>query len=116
MIQGNNTKGKTYNKITEVEIERPIIRIDNFHWKEVKTIKNKIRNIGENPLIIEGISTSCDCTTVDYKETKIEPNEELTFEISYKAEKPETFYRTISIFCNVANSPIELTIEGKAIE
>lgn len=116
MIQGNNTKGKTYNKITEVEIEQPIIRIDNFHWKEVKTIKNKIRNIGENPLVIEGISTSCDCTTVSYKEKKIEPNEELTFEISYKAEKPETFYRTISIFCNVANSPIELIIEGKAIE
>ncbi|WP_155269777.1 DUF1573 domain-containing protein, partial [Bacteroides fragilis] len=42
------------------------------------------------------------------------PGESLRITVIYKADHPEHFRKTITIYCNVPTSPLQLKITGNA--
>lgn len=60
-----------------------------------------VRNTGQAIFKLKGFTTSCDCTeaTADWKE--LPPGENGTITISYKAEQPGDFYRTVDVYGNI---------------
>lgn len=58
--------------------------------------------------------TSCGCTTVSYSQEPVQPGKEIKLDITYKADHPEHFSKTITVYCNTESSPIRLTISGDA--
>ncbi|WP_373758627.1 DUF1573 domain-containing protein, partial [Bacteroides heparinolyticus] len=53
-------------------------------------------------------------TTVTYSKEPVQPGKEIVLEVSYKAEHPEHFNKTITVYCNAEISPLVLQINGDA--
>lgn len=70
--------------------------------------------MGEAPLVINDVITSCGCVAVEYSKEPVQPGRKLNLKIKYQAEHPEHFNKTITVYCNAKGSPFHLTIGGNA--
>lgn len=86
----------------------------SFNWKEHKTGEFILTNIGPELLVIDDIVTSCGCITVDYTKEPVQIGHDLMLKVKYIADHPEYFNKTITIYCNTKNSPIQLKITGNS--
>ncbi len=99
---------------TEIVFDKTSFSFGKFDWREEQKITFTLKNIGDKPLVVEGVSTSCGCTTVDYPKEPAQPGKSLVLVVTYKAEQPEHFNKTITVYCNAETSPVKLTISGNA--
>lgn len=107
-------KDKSKVVTTKVDIDKTSVSLGNFDWQKEQKATFVLKNAGNKPLVIEDVNTSCGCTSVDYSKEPVRPNEEIRLEVIYKADHPEHFNKTITVYCNSESSPIELTISGNA--
>lgn len=115
IISGKELKPmKPEQSLTTVLLSDNEIDLKQFSWRDRQEIEVEITNTGENPLVIYEAVTSCGCMTVEYDRQPIKPNKTIALKISYKAEHPEHFDKTITIHCNAENSPLILKISGNA--
>lgn len=110
MGQENTNKQTT----TKVSIDRTSVSLGGFDWQEEQKTTFILKNTGDKLLVIQDIVTSCGCTTVSYSKEPIQPGKETTLEVTYKAERPEHFAKTITVYCNAEHSPLTLRISGDA--
>lgn len=73
----------------------------------------RLRNTGTETFRLKGITTSCDCTTARYDWQEIQPGETKEITVSYQAEQPGDFLRTVTIYGNIPEKDITLTFVGK---
>lgn len=116
IVQGKEIQRNNENSIfqTKVSVDKVSISLGNFDWRIEQKSNFIIKNRGNNPLVIEDVNSSCGCTSVTYSKEPIQPNKELILAVTYKAEQLEHFNKTITVYCNVENSPIILRISGNA--
>ena len=69
-------------------------------------------NVGNAPLIIEDIKTSCDCAVPKKPEAPIMPGEKGTITVSYDTSKTGGFSKVITIFSNAKNNRKTIKIKG----
>ncbi len=71
-------------------------------------------NVGNAPLVIDNIKTSCGCTVPEYTEKPIEPNEKGEIKITFNtAGKKGSQHKSITILSNTEN--FELVIKAKVV-
>lgn len=99
---------------TELFIDKNFVDFGSFDWHKEQKGVFVFSNQGDIPLVIEGVITSCDCTTVDYPKEPVRPGMSVELLTVYKADHPEYFNKTITVYCNVETSPIVLRITGNA--
>ena len=99
---------------TEVATDKVSILLGVFDWQKEQKAIFTLKNIGDNPLVIQDVATSCGCTTVAYSKEPALPGKEIDLEVVYKAEHPEHFDKTITVYCNAETSPLVLKISGDA--
>ena len=80
---------------------------------ETKKQKVLLKNTGDVPFIIKGITTSCDCTTAEYDWKEIAPDEQKEIVVSYKGEEPGDFWRTVTVYGNTPDQSLILSFVGK---
>ncbi|MDE5761855.1 MAG: DUF1573 domain-containing protein [Bacteroides sp.] len=116
IIRGEQIEQENASKqiITKVGIDRTSVSLGNFNWQEEQKATFTLKNTGDKLLVIQDVATSCGCTTVSYSKEPIQPGKETTLEVAYKAERPEHFAKTITVYCNVEHSPLTLKISGDA--
>lgn len=114
IIQGKKDIEGEKTLRTEINIEEPLISLGRFNWKEERKATFKIENIGKNPLVINDITTSCGCTSVDYSKEPVRPGDSISLQVTYKADHPEHFDKTITVYCNANPSLVHLKIMGDA--
>ena len=73
-----------------------------------------LTNTGSNLLVIQDIITSCGCTKVEYSKEPVRRGGTLEVKVIYEAERAEHFDKTVTVYCNVKNSPLRLTVKGSA--
>lgn len=101
---------------TKITMNTPQTDLRKFNWKEEQTVHFTLNNVGEKPLIIDQVNTSCGCTTVDYSKEPVRPGNSLDIQVKYKADTPGYFNKTITVYCNAELSPVKFSITGDAIE
>lgn len=69
-------------------------------------------NTGKEVFRIKGVTTSCDCMTVEYGWDEIQPGESAVLTVKYKAEELGDFWRTITIYGNIPDQSITLDFWG----
>ncbi len=69
-------------------------------------------NIGDAPLIIKEIKTSCDCAVPKKPEKPIMPNKKGTITVEYDTSKTGGFSKEIIIFSNAKKSIKKIKIKG----
>lgn len=99
---------------TKVNIDESTVSLGNFDWQKEQRVTFSLKNTGNELLVIEGVNTSCGCTTVEFEKEPIRSGGSLDLHIMYKADHPEHFSKTITVYCNAESSPIKLTISGNA--
>lgn len=114
IIQGKVSMDKKDIIQTEVKIKEQSISLGHFNWKEEQKVVLTIQNVGKYPLVINDVATSCGCTSVDYSKQPVRPSDSISLQVTYKADKPEYFEKTITVYCNAISSPIILKITGEA--
>ncbi|MCH3882709.1 MULTISPECIES: DUF1573 domain-containing protein [Tenacibaculum] len=69
-------------------------------------------NIGEEPIIITRVSSSCGCTIPKKPEQPIMPGETGKIEVSYDTKRLGGFSKTITIFSNAKTERKKIKIKG----
>lgn len=107
MTQGNKI-------LTQIKSNNKYIDFGNFDWEQEQTADWVLTNIGKALFVVEEITTSCGCTIVDYSKEPIRPGQDLRLKVKYRAEYPEHFDKTITVYCNVEGSPLSVRVVGNA--
>ncbi|RHJ84855.1 DUF1573 domain-containing protein [Parabacteroides sp. AM08-6] len=71
-----------------------------------------IKNIGDEPLVIKRVDSSCDCTITEWERKPVAPNTETIIKVKYAAYKIGSFSKRISVSTNTENGIIQFTIYG----
>ena len=114
IINGKRNKQELEQTRTEAEISTSAIDFGFFHWEERKDTVVTLVNKGQKPLVIHDIVTSCGCTVADYDKRPARPGESVKVKISFKADHPERFNKTVGIYCNTEKSPYVVRVMGEA--
>ncbi|WP_442264904.1 DUF1573 domain-containing protein [Tenacibaculum sp. ZS6-P6] len=69
-------------------------------------------NIGDAPLIIKHIKSTCGCTVPQKPEKPIMPGEKGKIAISYDTKRPGNFSKAITVFSNAKEERKMLKIKG----
>ena len=69
-------------------------------------------NVGNQPLIIETIKSSCGCTVPKKPDQPIMPGEKGEIEVAYDTKRPGGFSKAITIFSNAKNERKMVKIKG----
>jgi hypothetical protein len=80
--------------------------------KEARTVFN-FENTSEHPLVIKDVKTSCGCAAPEWPKEIVLPSKKGTITVTYDAEYPGRFNKTITVFYNGQDSPKQLTIKGQ---
>ena len=99
---------------TMVDIDKTAASLGDFAWQEERKATFTLKNMGNKPLFISDVTSSCGCTSVDYSKEPVNPSESLRLHVTYKADHPGHFSKTITVYCNADASPIRLKISGNA--
>lgn len=114
IILGDQAPKQVNASQTDIQLNETSVDMGKFDWhKEQKAIFT-IANTGSNPLVIIDVSTSCGCVSASYSKEPVRPGKEISLNVTYKADHPEHFNKTITVYCNTKTSPLKLAIKGNA--
>ena len=98
---------------TTVELSIQELDLGSFPKEETKTGEILFKNTGDKPFVIYDAVTSCGCTKVDYPKTPIPPGEILKLTVTYEADKPGYFRKSLRVYGNMMESPMKLFVKGE---
>lgn len=99
---------------TTITAETSHIDFEEFDWKEKQNATVKIKNTGAHPLVILDVTTSCGCISAEFPKGPVMAGKEAEIMVVYKADKPEHFNKTVTVYCNTKNSPFTVKLSGTA--
>ena len=99
-------KQKKGIKFTQMEIVR-----ENIPYGSDETFSFEFKNEGKTPALIQGVQTSCGCTTANKPEEPVKPGKKSVISVKYDTKRVGNFTKTITVTSNVSE-PIVLTIRG----
>lgn len=115
IITGKSHSAKVDDKLlTTAVLSVSQLDMGVFDWKKEQLVEFSFTNSGNNPFVIEDVSTSCGCTTVEYPKEPVLPSKKIKLKVRYEAEQLGHFNKTITVYCNTKDSPIQLRITGNA--
>ena len=113
-ITGNNDKLILRENEAKVEVIQSEIDLKTIDKNEGKEVIFYLKNIGNNPLAILYINTSCGCTTATFDNTKQAlPGEILEVKVTIKPKAGGKFEETATVKCNTEGL-IVLKVKGNA--
>ncbi|GHT28790.1 hypothetical protein FACS189432_07220 [Bacteroidia bacterium] len=112
-ISGNKITTQQ-EKLTSVEADKTTYNFGNILLGESSKAVFQLKNIGDFPLIINHVSTSCGCTAVEWDKQPIESGKTAEIKVEIKPEEDGYFNKTISVYCNAKESP-DLMIMNHAL-
>lgn len=101
------------NEKTQVGLTVKSIDLGKLKQNSPKDTIFIIENIGDKYLFIQNVETSCGCTTPVWTKEPVAPGKIGELKVTYDAKYPGRFHKTITVFTNTEDSPIELTITGE---
>ena len=113
LITGNSSM-KPQGTTTQVSINHAELDFGSFHKAEKQERSFVLTNTGTSLLVVHDVTTSCGCTKVEYSKQPVRPGEILELKVIYEAEEAGYFNKTVTVYCNVENSPLRLKVKGSA--
>lgn len=94
-----------------------------YNFGEVKQSEGSVshtftfHNIGQQPLVIQKVETSCHCTIVEYSKEPVRTGKKGKLKVIFdaKGSLPVNFHKTITIYSNSSQGTTELNINGRVL-
>lgn len=112
IISGKFTSEK--QSLTTISFLGNKLDLGSFSWLMNVETDIVISNTGESSLVLNDVITSCGCITVEYDKQPILPGKSTSLKVSYKADHPEHFDKSLSVYCNAVGAPFQFQISGNA--
>ena len=103
---------KPSGQTTEVSVNQTVMDFGSFPKDEKQERSFVLTNTGKGLLVVHDVTTSCGCTKVEYSKQPVRPGETLELKVIYEAEDTGYFSKTVTVYCNVENSPLRLKVRG----
>lgn len=114
IILGDKSTKQTDIPQTDIRLRESSIDMLIFDWYKEQNVVFTITNTGEFPLAIIDVVTSCGCVSASYSTEPVQPGKGIDLSVIYKADHPEYFHKTLTVYCNAKGSPFQLKISGNA--
>lgn len=96
----------------EITFEKTIHDFGKLPYQGNGECEFVFKNTGKEPLVLTNVKTSCGCTVPTWPRKPIERKKDGTIKIKYDTKRQGAFTKTITVFSNASNSPVQLTIRG----
>lgn len=114
IILGDKAPKKKDEIKTMAEMGTSFIDFGDFDWKVEQKATFKLKNTGAQPLVILDVTTSCGCISAEFPKEPLAVGKEAEIAVVYKADKPEHFNKTVTVYCNAENAPFTVKVTGTA--
>lgn len=123
IVQNNNTANEDGDNANNDGVERKaVIKWDKLTHDFGKIAPNeqkqtifRFQNVGNMPLIIKDVSTSCGCTVPEKPEKPIQPGEFGNLPVTF-SKGPGTYRKQITVVSNAVDSEKYLHITAEVVE
>jgi len=101
---------------------KPIIKVDtifsygNIERNSVGLASIKFYNIGQKPLIISKVNSSCGCTVPSWPKDSIIPGDSNVIQVQYDTKRVGFINKEINIISNANKPDIQIAIRGNVVE
>ena len=112
IVKGEKKKENVQAVRTIAKIEPEIVEVNDLKLKKESIIEITIINMGNAPLLIYDITTSCGCTIPEWDSHPVPKGEKKYIKIKGTPEVLGYFRKTINIFCNTEGGMIQLSVKG----
>jgi hypothetical protein len=99
----------------EIKLDKTTIDFGSIKVGEVKVVNCVITNVGNKPLILDEVKSSCDCTTLDYPKAPIMPGKTGVIKVTYTAKEVGQISKWITILSNGVSSRIIVKTKGNVV-
>jgi hypothetical protein len=108
--QNSNSK---QNDTTEIIFNETDHNFGTINYQGDGSFEFVFKNTGKAPLIIKNVQSSCGCTTPEWTKEPVAPKAKGKIIVRYDTERIGSFIKSIKVFSNAKNSPVELIIRGE---
>ena len=110
-----NSASKSNSDVTGAEISfaKKTIDYGTLHVGDVKTIEMVYTNTGKKPLILDNVTTNCDCTEVDWSKKPVMPGKTGSIKVTYTAKHTGLISKWVTVMSNAETDRVVLKTSGE---
>lgn len=101
---------------TTVSVSSSTLSMGEFPYQEASSGTFTFTNTGKELWVIQDVVTSCGCLTVEYPKEPVRPGGQAVLRVTYRADHPGYFDKTLTVYSNAADSPLRMRVTGSAVE
>ncbi len=109
-------QGFSQEKQAVIEFKSTEIDYGNIDKNSDGTRVFEFTNIGDAPLIINRVKSSCGCTVPSKPTEPIMPGKSDKIVVKYNTHRVGPFRKTITVYSNAKNNVVILKIKGKVVD
>jgi hypothetical protein len=111
----NNNGSLSSGKEAEIKWEKTIIDIGEVKQYNPQNVSYKFTNTGGKPIVITSAKGSCGCTEIEYSKKPVLPGQSSNVVITFDAESPGVFNKSVTLTMNIEKSSQVLHLKGTVI-
>lgn len=101
---------------TTVEAEQTEIELKDTKVQKTSMAIFILKNMGEAPLLIKDIATSCGCAVPEWDKKPIKPGDKTEIKVKVTPDASGHFRKTVTVFCNTKKGSISLSVKSMVKE
>ena len=113
MAQSNTSQTSTSATGAEISFAKKTIDYGTLHVGDVKTIEMTFTNTGKKPLILDNVTTNCDCTEVDWSKKPVMPGKTGVIKVTYTAKHTGLISKWVTVMSNAETDRVVLKTTGE---
>ncbi len=121
MAQSNSSKSASSEPVVvktnvtgaEISFAKKTIDYGTLHVGDVKTIEMVYTNTGKKPLILDNVTTNCDCTEVDWSKKPVMPGKTGVIKVTYTAKHTGLISKWVTVMSNAETDRVVLKTSGE---
>ena len=100
----------------EISFAKKTIDYGTLKVGDVRTVEMVYTNIGKKPLLLENVTTNCDCTEVEWSRKPLMPGKSDVIIVTYTAKNPGLISKWVTVMSNAETDRVILKTSGKVEE
>lgn len=96
----------------EIQFDKLSFDFGELKIGDVKEATVTFTNIGNRPLILDDVISSCDCTVVDWSKAPVMPGKTATIKATYTADSQGIISKRVTVLSNAETDRIILQLKG----
>ncbi len=108
-------KQENPTKPTDIAFEKTTYDFGDIPFKSEAKAVFVFKNISAKPIALTNVKASCGCTVPEWSKEPVKKNKKGQIIVTYDTQRVGNFNKTISVFTDRQDNPIQLQIKGNVL-